>query len=180
MSRQESISMETVQGKTYINIICIFIYICTWLGHCCAACACSFFRGPVPFLARSLSVPERETDSLFIPLYLSSLSLSVSLSPSLFASSSFWWCCFAPLFCFGGAAFFLLLRVVVLSSPAPFGSVFFFLVGNQPHPKEEGKGSTTKRRRRPSSPPHVQRRGGKAAPMKGRRRDHHSTELNSS
>ena len=49
--------------------------------------------------------------------------------------------------------------------------------GKQLHPKECEEGSTTKRRRRPSRPT---RKGGegKPYPLKGRRRDRHSTELN--
>ena len=104
------------------------------------------------------------------------------------ASTSFGWCCFfsTPL---GGAVFaplsfllvfaslsLLLLRSSWRFSPCADRAGAFF-TGNQHHPKEGEEGGTTNRRRRPSSLIRKGRRV-KAAPSKGRRRGHHSTELN--
>ena len=90
---------------------------------------------------------------------------------------SFAWNCFSLFFCWVVLLGLLLLWVVVLSSLRPLGC-FFFNIFWELAPPKGGGGRQHDLKKEEAKQPHPQGRKGKAAPLKGRRRDHHSTELN--
>ena len=125
------------------------------LGWCC-------FSPPFQWCC----LPSPSSGGVFPSLLLGGAAWSPRpLGRGALPLSSVGWCCLPSL-----------LRLVVLSSLRSLGWCFF-LIFREPAPPRGGRRRQHDQKEE-AKQPHPQGKGGKAAPLKGRRRDHHSTELN--
>ena len=88
----------------------------------------------------------------------------------------FGWCCFPSSLLLGGAAWPPPSLGQDTFTPARSGLVLHFL---EPVPPKRGGGRQHDQKEEEAKPPHPKASRGKPPPLKGRRRDHHSTELKS-